>query len=265
MKVVDMHCDTIAALYENKEKGWTLQDNRLHIRLDKMKQGDYLLQNFALFVCTENCEDPYQQALTLADCFDRQMALFPEQIGQVRCYNDILENQKNGRMSALLTIEEGAVCQGSLEKLREFYDRGVRMLTLTWNFPNEIGFPNFAISGDGKPDRTVPNTKDGLTEFGFLFLEEMERLGMIVDVSHLSDAGFYDVASHAKRPFVASHSDARAICPAVRNLTDDRTELLSVFFKCPKGLSGHSCRRGTPCGTYHKSRRRGLPGTGQRF
>ena len=109
MKVVDMHCDTIAALYENKEKGWTLQDNRLHIRLDKMKQGDYLLQNFALFVCTENCEDPYQQALTLADCFDRQMALFPEQIGQVRCYNDILENQKNGRISALLTIEEGAV------------------------------------------------------------------------------------------------------------------------------------------------------------
>ena len=76
MKVVDMHCDTIAALYENKEKGWTLQDNRLHIRLDKMKQGDYLLQNFALFVCTENCEDPYQQALTLADCFDRQVALF---------------------------------------------------------------------------------------------------------------------------------------------------------------------------------------------
>ena len=66
MKVVDMHCDTIAALYENKEKGWTLQDNGLHIRLDKMKQGDYLLQNFALFVCTENCEDPYQQALALA-------------------------------------------------------------------------------------------------------------------------------------------------------------------------------------------------------
>ena len=183
MKVVDMHCDTIAALYENKEKGWTLQDNRLHIRLDKMKQGDYLLQNFALFVCIENCEDPYQQALTLADCFDRQMALFPEQIGQVRCYNDILENQKNGRMSALLTIEEGAVCQGSLEKLREFYDRGVRMLTLTWNFPNEIGFPNFAISKDGEPDRTVPNTKDGLTEFGFLFIEEMERLGKMYNPS----------------------------------------------------------------------------------
>lgn len=221
MKVVDMHCDTIAALYENKEKGWTLQDNRLHIRLDKMKQGDYLLQNFALFVCTENCEDPYQQALTLADCFDRQMALFPEQIGQVRCYNDILENQKNGRISALLTIEEGAVCQGSLEKLREFYDRGVRMLTLTWNFPNEIGFPNFAISGDGKPDRTVPNTKDGLTEFGFLFLEEMERLGMIVDVSHLSDAGFWDVVRLSRRPVVASHSNSRAICPHRRNLTDD--------------------------------------------
>ena len=95
------------------------------------------------------------------------------------------------------------------------------MLTLTWNFPNEIGFPNFAISGDGKPDRTVPNTKDGLTEFGFLFLEEMERLGMIVDVSHLSDAGFWDVVRLSRRPVVASHSNSRAICPHRRNLTDD--------------------------------------------
>lgn len=90
----------------------------------------------------------------------------------------------------LLNDRRGRSVSGSLEKLREFYDRGVRMLTLTWNFPNEIGFPNFAISRDGEPDRTVPNTKDGLTEFGFLFLEEMERLGMIVDVSHLSDAAF---------------------------------------------------------------------------
>ena len=99
MKVVDMHCDTIAALYENKEKGWTLQDNRLHIRLDKMKQGDYLLQNFALFVCIENCEDPYQQALTLADCFDRQMALFPEMGIRDRSIRVAMEGEVRSRSS----------------------------------------------------------------------------------------------------------------------------------------------------------------------
>ena len=230
MKVVDMHCDTIAALYENKEKGWTLQDNRLHIRLDKMKQGDYLLQNFALFVCTENCEDPYQQALTLADCFDRQMALFPEQIGQVRCYNDILENQKNGRMSALLTIEEGAVCQGSLEKLREFYDRGVRMLTLTWNFPNEIGFPNFAISEDGKPDRTVPNTKDGLTEFGFLFLEEMERLGIDGDTAQVGP----QISEHLDIPVIsyAQNLKVEGDSVIVERQYDDRYHVLKAKMPC---------------------------------
>ncbi len=131
-------------------------------------------------------------------------------------------------MSALLTLEEGAVCEGSMEKLHAFYDRGVRMMTLTWNFPNEIGFPNIHMpENGGEPDFTVPETERGLTEFGFDLIEEMQRIGMIVDVSHLSDAGFYDVASHAKKPFVASHSDARSVCRAVRNLTDDMIRTLA--------------------------------------
>ncbi len=223
MKVVDMHCDTIAALLENREKGWDLAQNDLHVRLDKMKEGDYFLQNFALFVYCSEGVDPYQEALRLADCFEEQMRRFPDQIGQVKCYGDIEKNAVSGKISALLTIEEGAVCQGSLEKLREFYDRGVRMMTLTWNFPNEIGWPNLVMPKEKghKADITVPQTKKGLTAFGFEAVEEMERLGMIVDVSHLSDAGFYDVLKHAKKPFVASHSNARAVCPAARNLTDD--------------------------------------------
>lgn len=102
------------------------------------------------------------------------------------------------------------------------------MMTLTWNFPNEIGFPNIHMpENGGEPDFTVPETERGLTEFGFDLIEEMQRIGMIVDVSHLSDAGFYDVASHAKKPFVASHSDARSVCRAVRNLTDDMIRTLA--------------------------------------
>lgn len=128
-------------------------------------------------------------------------------------------------MSALLTIEEGGVCQGNLAYLRNFYRLGVRMMTLTWNYPNELGFPNYmnedeaAMMGStmGRPD-----TKRGLTETGIMFLEEMERLGMIIDVSHLNDAGIWDVFRYTEKPFVASHSNARALVPECpRNLTDE--------------------------------------------
>lgn len=229
MKVVDMHCDTISELFEKQDRGWTLRENDLHIRLDKMEAGDYMLQNFALFVYADGKKDPYEQALKLADCFSAQMKAFPEEIAQVRCFSDIEENAEKGKISALLTIEEGAVCCGSIEKLREFYDRGVRMMTLTWNFPNEIGWPNMILpeKKEEKPDFTVPQTKNGLTEFGVMTVEEMERLGMIIDVSHLSDAGFSDVLSHTKKPFVASHSNARAVCPMVRNLTDEMIRKLA--------------------------------------
>lgn len=236
MKVVDMHCDTISKLCDYRKEGWTLADNDLHLRLDKMREGDYLLQNFALFVYVGNGKSPYQEAMELMDCFEEQMRLFPDQIGQVYRFSDIERNAAQGKISALLTVEEGAVCEGSLERLREFYDRGVRMMTLTWNFPNEIGWPNLILpkkEGE-KPDFTVPQTKKGLTEFGIFCVEEMQRLGMIVDVSHLSDAGFWDVVSHAKKPFVASHSNARAVCPNIRNLTD---EMIRALAECG-GVTG---------------------------
>lgn len=227
MKVVDMHCDTISRLVKFRDRKWTLGENELHMRLDKMEAGDYLLQNFALFVFAKSGKDPYQAAMEMADCFEEQMRLFSGRIAQVRSYADIEKNAAEGKMCAMLTIEEGAVCQGSLEKLHEFYDRGVRMMTLTWNFPNEIGFPNVSMPEKGeKPDFTVPQTEKGLTKFGITLVEEMERMGMIVDVSHLSDAGFWDVLHHTKKPFVASHSNARAVCGNVRNLTDEMIRAL---------------------------------------
>ena len=121
-------------------------------------------------------------------------------------------------MSAVLTIEDGRSVRGKVDNLKRFYDMGVRLITLTWNYENCFGYPN-------SYDPDVMGR--GLKPFGLEAVEYMNELGMIVDVSHLSDAGFYDVASHAKRPFVASHSDARAICPAVRNLTDDMIRLLA--------------------------------------
>ncbi len=95
------------------------------------------------------------------------------------------------------------------------------MMTLTWNFENSIGFGNKRITKNGEFAGYVPDKENGLKPFGFEVVEKMEELGMIVDVSHMSDAGIYDIIDVAKRPFVASHSNARAVCNHARNLTDD--------------------------------------------
>ena len=229
MKWIDMHCDTIAALAERGQEGWSLLKNGFHVNLEGMEKGDYLLQNFALFVALQEGKDPWAKVNELADCFEKQMRDFRDRIAWVRRFPDIQKAQGQGKMCALLTVEEGAVCRGSLEKLRLLFERGVRMLTLTWNYPNELGFPNVTVSkeGDKKPDFYRPQTEKGLTERGIEFVREMQKMGMIVDVSHLSDAGFYDVLAHTDRPFVASHSNARAVCPNVRNLTDDMIRRLA--------------------------------------
>jgi len=123
-------------------------------------------------------------------------------IALARNYNEMMENRKNGKISAFLTVEEGGVIKGQMHNLRNLYRLGVRLVTLTWNFPNEIGYPN---------------AED----------QYMNRLGMLIDVSHLSDGGFYDVAKLSSKPFVASHSNARSITSHRRNLTDDMIKILA--------------------------------------
>ncbi len=229
MKVVDMHCDTITHIASAAKKGEapiSLRENTLHLDLKKMKEGDYLLQNFAMFVSLKHHEKPLEWCQYLIDTYYEEIKKNEDLIAPVFSYEDICNNKKAGKMSALLTIEEGGVTKGELANLRNFYRLGVRMITLTWNYKNEIGFPNRDASNPPRDDR-MPNTKDGLTAFGKEFVEEMEALHMIPDVSHLSDAGFYDVAAVAKKPFVASHSNARAIWPHTRNLTDDMIRTLS--------------------------------------
>lgn len=218
MHIVDMHCDTISRLYESRGD---LQENEGHVDLKRMKKAGCSLQNFALFINREKVEDTFAAVMELMKLYDRELQKNQQWIAPVYTYEDFVRNEKDGKMSALLTIEEGAVCKGEVSKLQELYRCGARMLTITWNYPNELGYPNLGS------DFLTPDTTHGLTETGILFLEEMESLGMIPDVSHLSDAGFYDVLSHTKKPFVASHSNARKICPVVRNMTDDMIRKLA--------------------------------------
>lgn len=216
MKIIDMHCDTISELLNQKRKGQqvSLRRNDLHLDLERMQKSGYLLQNFALFVNMKKCVDPWKEVCELYHMYQEQLQENEDIIAPVLTYSDIKKNVEHGKMSAMLTVEEGGVCNGEIEKLRCLYEMGVRMLTLTWNHPNELGYPHMDI-------------QKGLTETGREFVAEMERLGMIVDVSHLSDAGFWDVAESTTKPFVASHSNARSICEHGRNLSDDMIRLLA--------------------------------------
>lgn len=236
MKIADMHCDTISEIWESRKqsvspKGGSPQQlsrNDLHIDIRKMKKAGYLLQNFALYVDLKKGLDPFEYVLELIDVFREEMGKNKNDIGVIKTYDEILANERQGKMSALMTIEEGGCCKGEIGNLERLYQLGARMMTLTWNYPNELASPNLFIKSAEKGS-TLKNDEGfnlfdssrGLTEKGFFFIQRMEELGMIIDVSHLSDAGFWDIVQHTKKPFVASHSNARALCGHCRNLTDD--------------------------------------------
>ena len=225
MKVVDMHCDTIGELWKAEKAGKpiSLRSNSLHIDLEKMQKGDYLLQNFAMFVFLGREKDPLVNVLEMIDVYNRAMAENADIIGPVLKYEDIEKNRTAGKLSGMLTIEEGAVLKGNPYVVRSLYQLGVRMLTLTWNFENEIGYPNTIV----KAKDYDPSRHYGLKPEGIEIVREMNRVGMIVDVSHLGDDGFWDVVKYCDGPFVASHSNARAVCNHTRNMTDDMIRALA--------------------------------------
>lgn len=225
MKTIDMHCDTIAEIFYKQEEGEEagLRKNSFHLDLEGLQDGNCMVQNFALFTPLgrkRTGKSPFTYGMKLLDVFCQEMEKNKDLISQVTTYAEMEENLRLGKMSALLTMEEGGVCEGNIRLLRNFYRLGVRMMTLTWNFPNELGFP--AKVTEGPHLGTDFNTEEyGLTETGIAFVKEMERLGMIIDVSHLNDEGIRDVLKYTEKPFVASHSNARAICTHPRNLPDE--------------------------------------------
>ena len=221
MKFVDLHCDTIL---ECTTRGALLRENSCHIDIAKLKAGEALAQCFAIFVPTHSTaentgvkETPYEYFQRSYGIFMREIEANKDSIRQARCYDEIMENQKNGLISAVLTLEDAVHLDGKIERVDELFEKGVRISTFTWNYENTLAYPC---------SREAEIMSKGLKPFGLEVLDRMNQLGIVVDVSHLSDGGFWDVAKHTKQPFVASHSDARALCDAVRNLTDDMLKAL---------------------------------------
>lgn len=222
MHFIDFHCDTLALLYDQEipeasadtaSETNTLWDSRGHLDLTRLLDAGYLAQFFACFVNMGNpprAESHFADALAMCGILKGALAR-DSRTALARNRQEYQENKDAGALSCFLTVEEGGILENCLERLETLYRQGVRLLTLTWNYENCIGFSH---KFSGRPDT-------GLKPFGFHVLEEMERLGILADVSHLSDEGFYDVYRHSRRPFLASHSCCRALCGHSRNLTDD--------------------------------------------
>lgn len=222
MKLIDLHCDTASKIFESST-GEGLRENSFDIDLCGMEEGGTLAQFFACFIYMEmfHGADKQEQAFAYAKKMLQKMkaeiADNAEKIALAYRAEDILKNQAENKISAVLTLEEGGIINGDAGKLEELYSDGIRLVTLTWNFENCMGFPN---------SRDADVMAKGLKPFGFETVERMNELGMIVDVSHLSDGGFWDVIKTSRAPVVASHSNARALCDHPRNLTDEMLKAL---------------------------------------
>ena len=223
--IIDLHCDTVMHIYYDalQKKGADaahIRSNMLHISLENMKKAGYMGQAFAMFVdkaaYPKYAADPFDYLVAYSECMDREIAANGDLIRYALTGTEMEQNYRAGLLSALKTAEEGLPYHGDVARLQKAYDMGVRMSTLTWNYENELGYPN----PDGPKDRY--DTENGLKEAGFRLVEAMEELGMIIDISHLNDAGIDDVFRTVKpsTPVIASHSNPRGICRHKRNLSD---------------------------------------------
>ena len=219
LNVIDLHCDTLTKI-QVKEEGLYNPKNT-HLSLKKMSEGEYLMQAFAIFLPLIRYQHPFEEVKKYIALYEKEMEENQSIISQVRNYQQLMNNKANKKMSALLTIEDAGLLENNLDNLIYVYEKGVRMITLTWNYPNGVGFPNFNLNSKLMGLNVQPNTDDGLTDFGIQLVRKMNELGIIIDVSHLSDRGFFDCIKYSTKPIVASHSNARSICQVVRNMTDE--------------------------------------------
>ena len=218
----DAHCDTISAMLKTDQPLWR---NQLHVDLQRGRRYTPWAQFFAIF----GQIDPAGRTgicgfATYPDgahCFAAQYRLFQgalaanrDSMQLCRTRSDAESAVLSGKMAAFLSVEGAELLNCSLDRLSEAHELGVRMVGLTWNDENALSGTNIDA-----PER-------GLTELGRRFVRRCNDLGVIVDVSHISVPGFWDVVEESRKPFIASHSNSYALCPHSRNLTDDQFQAI---------------------------------------
>jgi membrane dipeptidase len=220
--VVDTHCDTLKCLLpeftrprdsmwgDRSDVGIGVRSRLGHVDVPRLLEGGVNCQVFA--VSSERSRTPAHPLRTALETIDR---FYRECEGcgsltPVTSSDEVLDAKRKGMVAGLLSIEGADVIEGRVETLRVFRRLGVRMVGLVHSLRNQLA--------DGVTDR---RTGGGLSELGAQAVEELNRLGMIIDVSHINDEGFWDVIDQSKHPVIASHSNSRAVCSHPRNMTDE--------------------------------------------
>ena len=244
MRWIDMHCDTLSELQKAEScacsgtngNGYQgMRKNSLCVDIERLIRKGASAQFFACYVNAAeypenraaypkngsayqgkrnvyNWNRAYEAVLEMLEYAHQEASLALSIPGCL-----IYESANEGKTAGILTVEEGGVLDGDLSRLDDLYQRDVRLITLTWNYKNCIGYPN---------SRNHDIMAKGLTHFGKEAVEKMNDLGMIIDVSHLSDGGFWDCIRCSRTPIVASHSNARSLCAHPRNLSDEMLRAL---------------------------------------
>ncbi len=227
MGYIDMHCDSLMlGLAKKKDTILEVEDSQLDFA--KLKKGGLAkAQMFAAFMAQGDSgawygydynPDHFDLFKAMRDLLLRSIEADKEHFALLKSFGDLAKNEAAGKISAILTIENSALVNGDMDMLKTLSDMDVKVMSLTWNDPNCFG-----QNHSSDPELM----KQGLTNFGKEAIPVMNDLGIVVDVSHLNDGGFYDVAKYSKKPFVATHSNCRALSPHTRNLTDDMIKTLA--------------------------------------
>lgn len=214
--IVDTHADTPQRfLDENFDLGQKTPVSDGHIDLEKIKQGNLGAEFFSIWVEPEFKGQYSRRAMDLIDSVYQQAARHPDKVTMAFTADDIVRAHQQRKFAALMGIEGGHAIENDMRLLRDFYRVGVRYMTLTWSNTNDWA--------DSSGDIQDPNVKhhNGMTDFGKDVVREMNRLGMIIDISHVSDATFYQALLISQAPVIASHSSSRELTNQPRNMTDD--------------------------------------------
>jgi len=215
--IIDTHADTTQRLLdENFDMAKPPAGDNGYVDFQKAKAGNLGAEFFSIWVEPKQWKGQYaHRTLALIDAVYQQAAKHPDQMMMAFSTADILKAHQQHKLAALMGIEGGHSIENELGLLRDYYQLGVRYMTLTWSNSNE-----WADSSGDLDDSNVQH-HNGLTEFGKDVVYEMNRLGMMVDISHVSDRTFYNALLASRAPVIASHSSARALTNHPRNMTDD--------------------------------------------
>ncbi|MCL2703840.1 MAG: dipeptidase [Defluviitaleaceae bacterium] len=220
MFLLDAHVDSVTRILRLRdEPQWELDGDIGQINLKKLEAFNAPVIFFAIFLDREEMTGLFSNFLKFYGFLEDQVRKNADKAAMALSYADIQRNMRDGKLSAVPVIEDGSILEGKMENLYKAAEMGIRYITLTWNYANEIGEPSKI---DGK----------GLTAFGRDAVREMRNLGILTDVSHLSEPGFWDVYNLTDGPFIASHSNCKALCSHHRNLTDGQLKAIGEKGGC---------------------------------